>query len=51
MTQEIVTGHMAHVLASQLTAQGYRVDFPPGRDPAAFMALSRCSTGTSPAMT
>jgi hypothetical protein len=40
MTQEIVTGHMAHVLASRLTAQGYQVDFPPGRDPAAFIVVS-----------
>jgi hypothetical protein len=40
MTQEIVTGHMAHVLASQLTAQGYEVDFPPGRDLAAFIVVS-----------
>jgi hypothetical protein len=40
MTQEIVTRHIAHVLASRLTAQGYQVDFPPGRDPAAFMVVS-----------
>jgi hypothetical protein len=40
MTQEIVTGHMAHVLASRLTAQGYQVDFPAGRDPAAFIVVS-----------
>ena len=40
MTQEIVTGHMAHVLASRLTAQGYQVEFPPGRDPAAFIVVS-----------
>lgn len=40
MTQEIVTGHMAHVLASRLTAQGYQVDFPVGRDPAAFVVVN-----------
>ena len=40
MTQEIVTGQMAYVLAGQLTAQGYQVDFPPGRDPAAFIVVS-----------
>ena len=40
MTQEVVTGHMAHVLAGRLTAQGYQVDFPPGRDPAAFVVVS-----------
>jgi hypothetical protein len=40
MTQGIVTGYMAHVLASRLTAQGYQVDFPPGRDPAAFIVVS-----------
>lgn len=40
MTREIVTGRMAHVLASRLTAQGYRVDFPAGRDPAAFIVVS-----------
>lgn len=40
MTQEIVTGHMAHLLAGRLTAQGYQVNFPAGRDPAAFMVVS-----------
>jgi hypothetical protein len=40
MTQEVVTGNMAHVLASRLTAQGYHVEFPPGRDPAAFVVVS-----------
>ena len=40
MTQETVTGHLAHVLASRLTAQGYQVEFPPGRDPAAFIVVS-----------
>jgi hypothetical protein len=40
MTQEIVTGHMAHILAGRLTAQGYQVNFPPGRDPAAFVVVS-----------
>lgn len=40
MTQEVVTGHMAHVLAGRLTAHGYQVDFPPGRDPAAFIVVS-----------
>jgi hypothetical protein len=40
MTQEVVTGHMAHVLASRLTAQGYQVDFPAGRDPATFAVVS-----------
>jgi hypothetical protein len=40
MTQEVVTGYMAHVLAARLTAQGYQVDFPPGRDPAAFIVVS-----------
>ena len=40
MTQEIVTGHMAHILAGRLTAQGYQVNFPPGRDPAAFTVVS-----------
>ena len=40
MPQEIVTGYMAHLLASRLTAQGYQVDFPPGRDPAAFIVVS-----------
>lgn len=40
MTQEIVTGHMARVLAGRLTALGYQVEFPPGRDPAAFTVVS-----------
>jgi hypothetical protein len=40
MTQEVVTGHMAHLLAGRLTAQGYQVDFPPGRDLAAFTVVS-----------
>ena len=40
MTQEVVTGRMAHILAGRLTAQGYQVDFPPGRDPAAFVVVS-----------
>jgi hypothetical protein len=39
MTREVVTGHMAHVLAGRLTAQGYQVDFPPGRDPATFVVV------------
>jgi hypothetical protein len=33
MAKEAVTGHMAHILAGRLTAQGYQVEFPPGRDP------------------
>jgi hypothetical protein len=40
MTQGVVTGHMAHVLAGRLAAQGYQVEFPPGRDPAAFVVVS-----------
>lgn len=40
MPEETVTGHMARVLAGRLTAQGYQVEFPPGRDPAAFMVTS-----------
>jgi hypothetical protein len=40
MDREIVTGQMAHVLADRLTAQGYQVEFPPGRDPAAFLVIS-----------
>jgi hypothetical protein len=31
-----VTGEMARALAARLTEHGYRVRFPPGRDPAAF---------------
>lgn len=40
MAKETVTGHMAQVLAARLTARGYQVEFPPGRDPAAFMVIS-----------
>lgn len=40
MARETATGHMAQLLAGRLTARGYQVEFPPGRDPAAFMVIS-----------
>lgn len=40
MAKKIVTGRVAHVLADRLTAQGYQVKFPPGRDPATFTVIS-----------
>lgn len=36
MKTQTVTGQMARVLAARLAGHGYRVMFPPGRDPAAF---------------
>lgn len=36
MVMAAVTGHMARVLAGQLTAHGHQVEFPVGRDPAVF---------------
>lgn len=40
MAERTATGQMAHALADRLTARGYQVEFPPGRDPAAFMVMS-----------
>jgi hypothetical protein len=36
MMVQAVTGQMARALAAQLSAHGYGVRFPPGRDPAVF---------------
>jgi hypothetical protein len=40
LDRKTATGHMAQLLAGRLTARGYQVKFPPGRDPAAFMVIS-----------
>jgi hypothetical protein len=36
MSAQAVTGEMARLLAARLAEHGYRVMFPPGRDPAIF---------------
>ncbi|MGH3271653.1 MAG: hypothetical protein ACRDN1_21700 [Trebonia sp.] len=36
MSTQAVTGEMARLLAARLAEHGYRVMFPPGRDPAVF---------------
>jgi hypothetical protein len=36
VTTRTVTGEMARTLAARLAGHGYRVTFPPGRDPAVF---------------
>ena len=40
MVKLTATGQMAHALADRLAARGYQVQFPPGRDPAAFIVTS-----------
>jgi hypothetical protein len=40
LAEGTVTGHMARLVAGRLAARGFQVEFPPGRDPAAFMVIS-----------
>jgi hypothetical protein len=40
LAKETAIGHMAKLLAGRLTARGFQVEFPPGRDPAAFIVIS-----------
>lgn len=39
MNTQTVTGQLARILAARLREYGYRVRFPPGRDPAAFKVM------------